>query len=140
MQGAEKKNLGRLQQADGIQEDNPERVCLSLAVHRILTRGKGKVPPADMDYAVIRKIRNKGRVAAITVEVVFGILSRIKEKIVSSPVSRNINISFIERSHFSGRQFNRRLTRKTLGFSRKLRNHCWQAEVEMCIHSLVRLH
>lgn len=111
-----------------------------LEVYGILTRGKRKVPPPEMDYAVIRKTRRKGRVIAITVEVVFGSLSRIEEKIANSPVSRNVNVSFIERSNLSRRQFNRRMTRKTLGFSKMVRNHRWQAEVEICIHNLVRPH
>ena len=111
-----------------------------LEVYGVLTRGRRKVPPPDMDYAVIRKTREKGRVVEIAVEVVFGSLSRIDQKLAKSPVSSNVNVSFIERSHLSRRQFNRRLARRTLGFSKKLQNHRWQVEVETAIHNFVRPH
>lgn len=111
-----------------------------LRTYGVLTKGKHRVPPPDMDYAVIRKTRKKGRVVAITVEVVFGSLDRIEEKLEESPVSSNVNVSFVERSHLSRRQFNRRMGRKTLGFSKNLRNHRWQVEVETAIHNFVRCH
>jgi hypothetical protein len=32
------------------------------------------------------------------------------------------------------------LARKTIGFSKKLRNHLWQFEIETAIHNFVRPH
>lgn len=100
----------------------------------------GKVPPPEMDYAVISKTREKGRIVDIKVRVVFGNLDRIETKIQASPVSQDVNVAFVERSHLSRRQFNRRLTRKTLGFSKKLENHRWHYELETAIYHFVRPH
>jgi len=104
--------------------------------------GKGgqNIPPSEMDYVVVEKTRKKGRVVDIKVKVIFGNIERIKNKIERSPVSKNVNIAFIERSHLSRRQFNRRLSRKTLGFSKKLENHLWHYELETCVHNFVRPH
>ena len=93
-----------------------------------------------MDYVVVKKTRKNERVMDIKIEVIFGTIQRIKNKIKNSPVSNNINVAFVERSHLSRRQFNRRLTRKTSGFSKKLQNHLWQFELETAIHNFVRPH
>lgn len=111
-----------------------------LEVYGISRKGKSNAPPPDMDYAVVSKTRKKGRVVAININVVFGSLDRIEEKIKNSPVSNNVNVSFVERSHLSRRQFNRRLTRKTLGFSKKLQNHLWHYELETALYNFVRPH
>ena len=104
------------------------------------TKKKGKVPPPQMDYVVVKKTRKNGRVVDIKIEVIFGTIQRINNKIKNSPVSNNVNVAFVERSHLSRRQFNRRLTRKTSGFSKKLQNHLWQFELETAIHNFVRPH
>ncbi len=93
-----------------------------------------------MDYVVAKKTRKNGRVVDIKIEVIFGNIHRIKNKIKNSPVSNNVNVAFVERSNLSRRQFNRRLTRKTSGFSKKLQNYLWQFELETAIHNFVRLH
>lgn len=110
-----------------------------LDVYGVWSNGR-KVPPSDMDYAVVSKTREKGRVVAIEVKVIFGSLERIQKKLEKSPVSNNVNVAFVERSHLARRQFNRRLSRKTLGFSKKLPNHLWQYELETAIHNFVRPH
>jgi len=55
----------------------------------------------------------------IKTEVVFGEENKVREAIEKSPVSNQINISFVERNNLTMRERNRRLTRKTLGFSKK---------------------
>jgi len=111
-----------------------------LDVYGVRTEGKRKVAPPEMDYVVISKTREKGRVVAIDVKVIFGNAERLREKLANSPVSNNANVAFVERSHLSRRQFNRRLARKTLGFSKKLENHRWHFELETAIHNFVRPH
>ena len=95
---------------------------------------------AQMDYAVVSKTREKGRVVAIEVKVIFGLEERVRQTLEESPVSKHVNTAFVERSHLSRRQFNRRLARKTLGFSKKLENHLWQYELETTMHNFVRPH
>ena len=110
-----------------------------LKYYGVSLNGK-KVPPPDMDYAIVYKTRRKGRVIDIKVKIIFGDKERIARKLEDSPVSNHINIAFIERSNLSRRQFNRRLTRKTLGFSKKLENHLYQFELETAFHHFVRPH
>ena len=62
------------------------------------------------------------------------------ERIKESPVSNNPNVSFVERSNLSRRQFNKRLIRKTAGFSKKLNNHLYEFELETAVHNFVRPH
>jgi IS1 family transposase len=102
--------------------------------------GKSINPHPQMDYAMVKKKRKNGRVVDTEVKVMFGNLDRITEKLQNSPVSNNVNVSFVERCHLSRRQFNRRVTRKTMGFSKKLQNHLLQYELEVTIHNFVRPH
>ncbi len=99
-----------------------------------------KMLPKEMDYAVVKKTRKKGRVVDIDVRIVFGEKKRIEMKLQDSPVSNNVNVAFVERSNLSRRQFNRRLARKTLGFSKKLENHLWHFEIETAFYNFVRPH
>jgi len=121
-------------------DEYPGYPAALLEVYGVGARGTRKRPPPEMDYAVVSKTRKKGRVVAIDVKVVFGQADRIEKKLQDSPVSRAVNVAFIERSHLSRRQFNRRLTRRTLGFSKKLRNHLWHYELETAVHNFVRPH
>jgi hypothetical protein len=102
--------------------------------------GKTINPHPEMDYAVVKKKRKAGRVIDTEVKVMFGSLARLMEKLKNSPVSSKVNVSFVERSHLSRRQFNRRVTRRSLGFSKILRNHLLQYELEVAIHNFVRPH
>ncbi len=52
-------------------------------------------------------------------DVVFGDESKIKEMLKRSPVSCCINTTFVERNNLTMRERNRRLTRKTMGFSKE---------------------
>jgi IS1 family transposase len=101
-------------------------------------KGKSKIPPPEMNYAVVSKTRKKGRVVDIKVKVIYGSWEQIQKKLEESSVSKNVNVAFVERCHLSRRQFNRRLTRRTLGFSKKLQNHRWQYELETAIYNFVR--
>lgn len=92
-------------------------------VHRTGRRGRPKspklVPPKELMYCRLIKQRKKGRVSRVDMEVVFGDERKIKELIEKSPVSRHINTTFVERNNLTMRERNRRLTRKTMGFSKE---------------------
>ncbi len=76
-------------------------------------------PHPDLKYARIKKRRRKGKVVEIKTKVLFGDENKVMEAIEQSPVSNQINISFVERNNLTMRERNRRLTRKTPGFSKK---------------------
>ncbi len=77
------------------------------------------VPP-DLLYAQVVKQRERGSVVAVTTTVVFGDPEAITARLDTSQTSTSINTSFVERENFTLRQHNRRLTRKTSGFSKEL--------------------
>jgi hypothetical protein len=66
------------------------------------------------------KHRRKGRVISVTTKVIFGKEQEVKELLQASPVSKSVNISFVERNNLTLRQQSRRLGRKTNGFSKDI--------------------
>jgi IS1 family transposase len=77
-------------------------------------------PLPDLRYAQVVKRREKGRVVEVTGKVVFGTSEHIDCCLAASPTSHTINTSLVERDNLTLRQANRRLTRKTNGFSKEL--------------------
>jgi IS1 family transposase len=79
-----------------------------------------RVAPPDLVYAQVVKRRERGQVVAVTHKLVFGSAEAVQIRLDESAASRSINTSFVERDNLTLRQQNRRLTRKTLGFSKEL--------------------
>jgi IS1 family transposase len=75
------------------------------------------VPPA-LQYAVVHKERENGRVVRVTPRVVFGTLVAVLAALAASLVSTVVNTVFIERQNGSDRNRNRRKVRKTCCFSK----------------------
>jgi IS1 family transposase len=78
------------------------------------------VPAADLLYAQVVKVREGGRVTQVKTKVVFGQPEAVAACLAGSPVSENINTSFVERDNLTQRQSNRRLSRRTNGFSKEI--------------------
>jgi len=79
-----------------------------------------RIPSPDLLYAHVVKTRHKGRVVNITTKLVFGTEERLLTQLAQSPVSRTVNTSFVERDNLTQRQTNRRLTRRSTGYSKEL--------------------
>lgn len=86
-------------------------------------RGRPRKPilkaPKKLLSAQVVKRRRRGRVIESTTRVVFGTEKAVAATLKSSPVSKHLNTSFVERHHLTMRQQHRRLVRKTIAFSKK---------------------
>jgi len=79
--------------------------------------------PAGLTYAVVEKVRAKGRVVGVSRRVVFGTLAAVILALGMSKVSRTINTAFLERENRTARHRNARKARKSYRFSKDWRSH-----------------
>jgi IS1 family transposase len=86
-------------------------------------RAAYKVAPKGLNYAVVEKTREKGRVVSIATRVVFGTMAAVIAALGMSKVSRAINTSFVERQDGTDRHRNARKARETYRFSKDWRYH-----------------
>jgi len=98
------------------------------------------VPLPGLLYAQIIKKSKQGRVVEVSSKVVFGNSDEVAAKLAASPVSNTINTSFIERDNLTQRQTNRRLTRRTNGFSKEITWFEKQLWVSLAYYHLVLPH
>ncbi len=73
-------------------------------------RNQKTIPPDDLEYAQVIKQRKGGSLRKIVKKVIFG--KSIEEKEIST--------SLLERQNLTFRQDNNRVSRKTIGFSKKI--------------------
>jgi IS1 family transposase len=82
-----------------------------------------KVAPPELTYATVEKRRRLGRVVEILVHLIFGTLAALAAALRRSKVSRQVNVSFLERYNATDRHRNARKVRKTYTFSKDWRVH-----------------
>jgi IS1 family transposase len=120
--------------------------CYSTLIPVPLTGKRGRPPKPivqidpELQYAIVHKTRDKGRIITVERRIVFGKEQDINNILENSPVSQTINTSFVERNNLTLRQHSRRLTRKTNGFSKVLRNLEAQVILVMAYYNFVRSH
>jgi hypothetical protein len=86
-------------------------------------RAPYKAAPPGLNYAVVTKRRERGRVVEIGTRVVFGAVAAVLMALGLSRVSRAINTAFVERQNGTDRHRNARKARKTYRFSKDWRYH-----------------
>ena len=82
-----------------------------------------KVPPPGLTYATVEKRRRLGRVVEILVHLIFGTVAALMRALRRSKVSRQVNVSFLERYNATDRHRNSRKVRKTYTFSKDWEVH-----------------
>ena len=81
------------------------------------------VPPRELVYAMVHKLRRKGRVVKVTIRRVFGTASQLSRALARSRVSKHVNTSFVERFNATVRQHNSRKARQVYTFSKAFVQH-----------------
>jgi IS1 family transposase/transposase-like protein len=99
-----------------------------------------RVPLPGLLYAQVVKVRENGRVIEVRTQVVFGTQDAVTAQLAASPVSDTINTSFVERDNLTQRQINRRLTRRTNGFSKEIAWFEKQLWLSMAYYHLILPH
>jgi IS1 family transposase len=80
-------------------------------------------PRPDLNYAVVHKTREKGRVTKVGFRVIFGTAVSVAMALAVSFASKAINTAFVERQNGSDRNRNGRKARKTYCFSKDWEVH-----------------
>jgi hypothetical protein len=98
-----------------------------------------KIIDTEIDYAIVHKTRENGKVIKVEKRVVFGDIDRVEKRLENS-VSNTINTSYIERSNGTLRQHDSHLQRKTLKFA-KARNYLTaKSAITICYYNFVKPH
>ena len=79
--------------------------------------------PVEITYATVVKERQRGRVVAVTEEVVLGSEEQAEKVLDESENSQTLNTSYVERWFGTQRHFNARKKRKSYTFSKELSYH-----------------
>jgi IS1 family transposase len=104
-------------------------------------RGRPKKPEKridpQLDYAVVHKTREKGKVVKVERRIVYGDEKRIDEKIAQSP-GKKINTSYIERVNGTLRQTDSHLRRKSQTFAKEMPHFKAKIAVIVLFYNCIR--
>jgi len=114
-----------------------------IPVERTGKRGRPRKPQriidAELDYAVVHKTREKGKVVKVERRIVYGDENRINEKLAKSP-GKKINTSYIERFNGTLRQTNGHLRRKSQTFAKEKPHMRARLAVIILVYNCIRPH
>ena len=99
-----------------------------------------RVIDPQLDYSVVHKTREKGRVVKIEKRIVYGDQKRIEEKIAKGCGSKTINTSYMERVNGTLRQTNSNLRRKSQTFAKEMSSFKARLAVAILIYNCIRPH
>lgn len=98
------------------------------------------VPPRDLVYAMVHKLRRKGRVVQVTIRRVFGTARQLAQALARSAVSTHVNTTFVERFNATVRQHNSRKARKVYTFSKAFSQHHAMSWFALSYYNFCRPH
>jgi len=114
-----------------------------IPVERTGKRGRPKKPERkidpQLDYAVVHKTREKGKIVKVERRIVYGDENRIDEKIAISPGNK-INTSYIERVNGTLRQTDSHLRRKSQTFAKEMPHLEARLSVVILMYNCIRPH
>jgi IS1 family transposase len=125
---------------DDLRSRLANRVQLTSDGHRAYLEAVEGAFGADIDYAMLVKIYGaapesmKGRYSPAEC------IGAEKHRIEGNPDPRHVSTSYAERSNLTIRMHNRRFTRLTNAFSKKIENHAHSVALMMTYYNFVRIH
>jgi hypothetical protein len=93
----------------------------------------------ELDYAVVDKTRENGKVIKVEKKIIFGEEKRIEQKLTQC-VSNKINTAYIERSNGTLRQMDANLRRKSLTFAKEPEYFDAKISLSVYFYNLIRPH
>lgn len=117
-----------------------DRVQITTDAHSSYLRTIEEAFGADADYATLEKVYRTDPAAArgrYSPPVCIGTRTRVVE---GEPDPRHVSTSYVERANLSIRMQNRRFTRLTKTFSKKLNNHIHALALHFAFYNFVRIH
>jgi IS1 family transposase len=117
-----------------------ERVQLTSDGHRAYLEAVEGAFGADIDYAMLNKIYGASPESAKGRYSPAECVGVTKQRIEGDPDPRHVSTSYVERSNLTQRMHNRRFTRLTNGFSKKLENHAYSVALFAMYYNFVKVH
>lgn len=116
------------------------RVQLTSDGHKAYLEAVESAFGADVDYAMLVKLYGAAPESAKGRYSPAECTGAIKTPIEGKPDEKHISTSYVERQNLTMRMHNRRFTRLTNAFSKKVENHAYSVALHMMYYNFVKLH
>jgi IS1 family transposase len=125
---------------DGLRGRLANRVQLTSDGHKAYLEAVEAAFGADIDYAQLVKIYGASPESAKGRYSPAECTGAVKTPIEGKPDEKHISTSYVERSNLTVRMQNRRFTRLTNGFSKKLENQAYSVALFVMFYNFCRIH